>query len=60
MALRLALKNLPVRDFVRAELRALLADLVEEEEREEPVIELPPAPRSAKREDEPKDDSARP
>lgn len=34
VALRLALKDLPDRDFVRAELRALLADLVEEEERE--------------------------
>ena len=43
VALRLALKDLPDRDFVRAELRALLAELSEEQE-EEPAEEPEPRP----------------
>lgn len=39
VALRLALKDLPDREFVRAELRALLADLIETEEKAKAAAE---------------------
>ncbi|WP_336658537.1 DUF1003 domain-containing protein [Leucobacter sp. USHLN153] len=37
VALRLALKELPDRDFVRAELKSLLAELAEDDSEEEPA-----------------------
>ena len=55
VALRLAIKDLPDRDFLRAELRLLLAELQEDEQQmNEPVIregsaEALPAPRTARR-----------
>ncbi|MBL3686649.1 DUF1003 domain-containing protein [Leucobacter zeae] len=53
VALRLAMKDLPDREFVRAELRALLADLEEEREKEREAARPAPedGPASAERPD---------
>ena len=51
VALRLALKELPDRDFVRSEIRSLLAELAEDEPESDPEGERERAPRAPARRD---------